>query len=77
MLARESLRVLNSDVGCNIRSSHNGYEFATPLGVAWSALVRGKSDTDSRVIVTWDVASVTNMIIYAEDTRRCKHRGEA
>ena len=77
MLAKESLRVLSSDVDYNIRSSHYGYKSATPLKVAWSALVRGKSDTDSRVIVTWGVASVRNLIIHAVDTRRCEHRGEA
>ena len=36
------------------------------LEEAWNALVRGKSDTDLRTIATWDVASVTNLIIYAE-----------
>ena len=77
MLARVNLRVLSSDIDCNIRSSHYGYKSATPLEVAWSALVRGKSDTDSGVTVTWDVASVTNLIIYAEDARRCEHRGQA
>ena len=77
MLTRKSLRFFSSDVDCNIRSSRCEYKSATPLEVAWSALVKGKSDTDVRVIVTWDVASVTNLIIYAEDTRRCEHRGEA
>ena len=55
-----------SDVDCNIHSSHCGYKSATPLEVAWNALVTGKSDTDLRVCVTWDVASVTNLIIYAD-----------
>ena len=77
MLARESLRVLSSDVDWNIHSSRYGYKSATPLEVAWNALVRSMSDTDLRVIVTWDVASVINLITYAEDTRRCEHRGEA
>ena len=76
MLTRKSLRFFTSDADCNIRSSHCEYKSATPLEVAWSALVRGKSDTDLRVIVTWDVASVTNLIIHAEDIRRWEHRGE-
>ena len=66
MLTSKRLRFSSSDVDWNIRSSHYGYKSATPLEVAWSALVRNKSDTDLRVIVTWDVASVTNLIIYAE-----------
>ena len=60
------MRFISSDVDCNIHSSRYGYQSATPLEVAWNALVRGKSDTDLRMIVTWDVASVTNLIIYAE-----------
>ena len=73
----KSMRFFSSDVDCDIRSSHYGYKSATPLEVAWNALVRDKSDTDLRAIVTSDVASVTNLIIYAEDTRRCEYRGEA
>ena len=61
------MRFFSSDVDCNIHSSRYGYQSAAPLEVAWNALVRGKWDTDLRVIVTWDVASVTNLIIYAED----------
>ena len=57
------MRFFCADVDCNIRSSHYRYKFATPLEVARNALVRSKSDTDLRVIVTWDVASVTNLII--------------
>ena len=63
---REGLRFISSDVDCNIHSSHYGYKSATPLEVAWNAFIRGKSDTDLRVIVTWDVASVTNLIVYAD-----------
>ena len=69
--------MFSSDIDCNIRSSHYGYKSATPLEVAWNALVRSMPRADLRVIVTWDVASVTNLIIYAEDTRRCEHRSEA
>ena len=60
------MRFFSSDVDCNMHSSHYGYKSATPREVAWSALVRCKSDTDLRVIVTWDVASVTNLITCAE-----------
>ena len=60
------MRFISSDVDCNIHSSRYGYQSATQLEVAWSALVRGKSGTDLRMIVTWDVASVTNLIIYAD-----------
>ena len=67
---RESMRFISSDVDCNIHSSRDGYQSATSLEVAWNALVRGKSDTDLRIIVTWDVASVTNLIIYAETLAR-------
>ena len=63
---RERLRFISSDVDCSIHSSHYGYKSATPLEVAWNALVRDKSDTDLRVIVMWDVASVTNLTIYAD-----------
>ena len=34
--------------------------------VAWSALVRGKTNTDLRMIATFDVVSVTNLIIYTD-----------
>ena len=43
-----------------------GYKSATPLEIAWNALVRGKPDTDLRLIVTWDVASVTNLMVHAD-----------
>ena len=43
MLTRESLRFIRSDVDCNIHSSRYGYQSATPLEIAWNALVRGKS----------------------------------
>ena len=45
---------------------------AAPLEVACRALVRDKSDTGLRMIVTWRVANVATVIISVENMQRVR-----